>query len=191
MQKLNLKDVTLIAVTGKNLEGHLEALTKSMEQIEFGATVLVWKNFETIDDWNEYIIHHLKDHFATSHCLLIHQDGYVIHPELWKNEWLDYDWCSSPWPLSNDSFSYRTPKGKLVRVGNSVGLRSKKLCELISTRPMDYHYGNNNEDGQICVWERDWLEEQGCKFMPFEEALIFGRETLLPEYTGNTFLFHK
>jgi len=191
MSKINLPDVTLIVVSGKDLEGHLNAIEKSTQGINFGAVVMVAKQFETIDDWNEYIIYHLKDHFNTSHCLLIHADGYVISPEMWKDEWLQYDYAGSPWPLPIDDFSYRDEEGELQRVGNSVGLRSKKLCELIATRPWKSYYGNSNEDGFISCHNRKWLESQGCKFMPFEEALLFGRETLLPEYTGDTFLFHR
>ena len=64
--------------------------------------------------------------------------------------------------------------------------------DLVATRPMEYHYGNNNEDGQICVWERDWLEQQGCKFATFEQALKFGKETELPENKNlETFIRHK
>ena len=79
-----------------------------------------------------------------------------------------------------------------MRVGNSVSLRSKKLMDLVATRPMEFHYGNNNEDGQICVWERDWLEEQGCKFATLEQAVYFSKENELPENKGiKTFAFHQ
>ena len=189
--KINLPNVSLIAVTGKDLQGHLKAIELSRQGIEFGAVLLVNKEFKTIDDWNEFIIYHLKDIFTTSHCILIHADGYIIHPELWKDEWLKFDYAGSPWPLPQDDFSYRDEEGEIQRVGNSVGLRSKKLMELIATRPWKSYYGNTNEDGFISCHNRKWLESQGCKFMPFEEAIYFGREADLPENKGlDTFLFH-
>lgn len=190
---LRLPDVTLIALTSRKFEEHGRALDKSCVGIEFGAVKLIGRqDIKSIDDWNRVIIKDLYKYVDTSHALLVHADGYIINPHLWKDEWLKYDWCSSPWPLPTDDYSYRTPSGKLVRVGNSVGLRSKKLMELVASRDMEYHYGNNNEDGEVCVWQRDWLEEQGCTFMPFEEALDFGKEHELPEHKGrDTFLFHS
>lgn len=189
--KISLPDVSLVVVSGRDFSGHIQAIAASTEKIEFGAVVMVMKEFETIDEWNEYIIYHLKDHFSTSHCLLIHADGYVIHPEMWKDKWLQYDYAGSPWPLPEDDFSYRDEEGNIQRVGNSVGLRSRKLMELIATREWKSYYGNTNEDGFISCHNRVWLESNGCTFMPFEEALLFGRETLLPEYMGDTFLFHS
>ena len=193
MAKIKLPQVTLICLTNKDFEGHKKAIDKSCEGIEFGDVKLIWdEKCNSINEWNRKIIYELKDYVQTDYAMLIHGDGYIIRPELWKDEWLQYDWCSSPWPLPQDDYSYRTPSGRLIRVGNSVGLRSKKLMELLATRPMEYHYGNNNEDGQACVWERDWLEKQGCKFMPFEEAIHFGKEAELPENKDiPTFVFHN
>jgi len=190
---LKLPEVTLVCITNKDFESHKKALDKSSEGIEWGARKIIWDEGITgISNWNEKVIQDLYKYVDTTHMLLYHQDGYVINPELWDDSWLELDYIGSPWPLPTDSYSYRTPSGKLIRVGNSVSLRSKKLMELVSTRPIELHYGNNNEDGQICVWERDWLESQGCKFATFEQALKFGKEAPLPENIGlKTFVFHE
>ena len=189
---ITLKDITLILLTN-NFEGAKEAVDKSCEQIEFGAIkIIVDLKCNSIDEWNRKIIFDLPKYVDTSHALLIHQDGGVIHPELWRDEWLDLDYIGSPWPLPTDDYSYRDEWGQIVRVGNGVSLRSKKLMDLIATRPMVYHYNNNNEDGQICCWNRQWLISQGCKFATFEQALHFGKEVELPENKGkDTFLFHS
>ena len=64
--------------------------------------------------------------------------------------------------------------------------------DLVATRPMEYHYGNNNEDGQICCWNRKWLESQGCKFATLEQAIHFSKEHQIPENVGlSTFCFHS
>jgi len=189
------KDVTLAAMIGLNyqVDEHIEALKKSSEQIEFGNILLIQSSsIKDIDSWNRAIIYELPKFINTSHCLLIHADGFVLNPEVWRPEWLAYDYIGAPWPLPTDSFSYRTPSGRVIRVGNSVSLRSKRLMDLVATRPMEYHYGNNNEDGQICVWERDWLEEQGMVFAPLSEALLFGKEHELPEHKDiKSFTFHQ
>lgn len=191
--KLKLPQVTLICLTGKDLEAHEQAVEKSCKDIEFGAVKIIYdKTIKNIDNWNYKIIYDLWRYVDTDFALLIHPDGYVINPSCWKDEWLNYDWCSSPWPLPTDEYSYKSESGKLQRVGNSVGIRSKKLMKLVATRPWKSYYGNTNEDGFICCHNREWLESQGCKFMPFDEAIYFGKEALLPENENiNTFLFHK
>lgn len=192
---IELPQVTLIALTGTNYKRkeHLDALWKSQEGIRFGEVKLIEVDWvKDIGTWNEAIIKELPKYVFTDYCILIHSDGYIINPDVWNDEWLQFDYVGAPWPLPTDDFSYRTPRGELVRVGNSVSLRSKKLIDLVATRPMEYHYGNNNEDGQICVWERDWLEEQGCKFAPLEIAKYFSKEHTIEENKDiKTFAFHQ
>lgn len=192
---IKLPDVTLIALTGLGYktEEHIEAIEKSCEEIEFGAVKLIQlKQIVDIDSWNEAVIYELPKYFDTSHCLFIHDDGYVINPELWKDEWLKLDYIGAPWPLPKDDYSYRSESGKLQRVGNSVSLRSKKLCNLISKRPWKSYYGNTNEDGFICCHNREWLETNGCNFAKLEQAIHFSKEHEIPENVGlSTFAFHS
>jgi len=192
---MNLPQVTLISLIGRDykVKEHEEALEKSSKGITFGAVKLIQSNrIKDISSWNEAVIYDLPTYVDTDFALFVHHDGYVINSDLWRNEWLAYDFVGAPWPLPSDDFSYRTPSGQIVRVGNSVSLRSKKLMDLVATRPMEYHYGNNNEDGQICVWEREWLEEQGCRFAPLEVAKYFSKEHEIPENIGiKTFAFHQ
>ena len=192
---ITLPQVTLIALSGiGHKQGeNAEALKKSCEGIKFGDVKYIQLGkITSIDTWNEAVIHDLPKYIETSHCLFVHGDSEITHPELWDNEWLSLDFIGSPWPLPPDDYSYRTPSGRIIRVGNSVSLRSKKLMDLVASRKMEYHYGNNHEDGEICVWQRDWLEEQGCKFATFEQALKFGKEHTLAENENlDTFLIHQ
>src|SRR6185295_12270179 len=127
---LKLPQTTLIAVTGKDIQGHRKALDKSCEGIEFGEVVMVQKHFNTIDDWSKFIVYNLTDYVHTDYCILVHSDGFIVNPDKWKDEWLQYDYAGSPFPLPSDDFSYRGVIGELHRVGNSVSLRSKKLLDL-------------------------------------------------------------
>lgn len=191
---IKLPQITLIALTGLNYktQEHIDAIKKSCEGIEFGEVKLIQLDkIKDVASWNEAIIYDLSKYVTSDFCILIHHDGYISNPLVWDRSWLNWDYIGAPWPLPMDSYSYRTPSGKLIRVGNSVSLRSKKLMDLVATRPMEYHYGNNNEDGQICVWERDWLEEQGCKFAPLEVAKYFSKEHEIEENRDiKTFAFH-
>lgn len=191
--KLQLPEVTLIALTNKDFEGHKEAVRKSCEKIEFGAVKIIWdEKCNSIDEWNRKIIQDLWKYVDTDYALLIHADGYVINPELWNQDWLEYDFIGAPWPLPTDDYSYRDEEENLQRVGNSVSLRSRALMKLASERAWMSYYGNTNEDGFICCHNRKWLESQGCKFAPLEVAKYFSKEHEIPENIGlPTFAFHS
>lgn len=192
---ISLPDVTLIVLSGLGYQTteNIEAIKKSCEGIEFGAVKYIQDaKIKDIASWNEAVIYDLPKYINTSHALFIHGDSQIINPELWDDEWLKLDFIGSPWPEPRWHGEFMDTLGRIQRVGNSVSLRSKKLLDLVATQFMEYHYGNNNEDGQICVWLRVWLEEQGMKFATFEQALKFGREHTIPENRDiKTFLFHE
>lgn len=191
---LDLPNVSIVCITNKDFEGHKMALDKSCEKINFGSAKIIWdEKCNSIDEWNKKIIYDLPKYVDTDFCFLFHGDGYIIHPELWRDEWLAYDYIGAPWPLPRDNYSYRDEAGEIVRVGNSVSLRSKKLMDLVATREWKSYHGNTNEDGFICCHNRKWLESQGCKFAPIEIAKYFSREHEVEENKDviHTFAFHS
>ena len=192
---LSLPNVTLIALTGKGFPEHDEAIKKSCEGIEWGAVKIVYDyKIDSIDSWNKAIIYELHNYVQTDYAMLIHADGYVIRPDLWKPEFLDYDYIGAPWPLPRDNFSYLTPEGQLVRVGNSVSIRSKKIMELPSKLglPWKAYYGYTNEDGFLCCHNKLTLEQEGVTFAPLELAKHFSKEHEIEENKGlSTFAFHS
>lgn len=192
---LSLPNVTLIALTNKDFEGHKKSIDASCKGVEFGAIKLIWdEKITSIDDWNRKIIYELHNYIDTEYALLIHADGYVINPQAWRPEFLGFDYVGAPWPLPNDSYSYRDAFGNLVRVGNSVSLRSKKILELPSKLGLEWksYYGNTNEDGFLCCHNKHILEKEGCVFAPIEVAKYFSKEHELPENQGiDTFAFHS
>ena len=195
MNKLQLPQVTLIAMTGVKFDEHKKALDKMCESIDFGGVKIVWNDLiKDVDDWNRRIVYDLWKFVDTKYAFLFHADGYIIHPELWNPKWLEYDYCGAPWPLPTDDFSFRDIHGDIQRVGNSVGLRSRKLLKLATDLDLkwrDFH-GFTHEDGWFSVNMRHIYEGFGCKFMPFEESLDFGKEHELPEHKGrDTFCFHQ
>lgn len=191
---LAIPNATLICLTNKDKEGHLNALNKSCEGIEWGAVKLIWdEDITGIDEWNRKMVYELHRYVETDFAMVIHADGYVIDPSCWRDEFLSYDYIGAPWPLPQDDFSYRTPSGEIVRVGNSVSLRSRRLLRLPSELgiPWQSFYGNTNEDGFLCVHHRDLLMAHGVHYAPLEVARHFSREHTITENAGlPTFAFH-
>ncbi len=188
-----LPNVTLICLTNKDFDAHKEAINNSLREIDFGGVKMIWdEHCTSINKWNRKIIYELPRYVFTSHAMLIHGDGFVMEGSLWNPEWLTLDYIGAPWPLPTDDYSYLDEEGTIVRVGNSVSLRSKKLMDLVATRPWKSYYGNTNEDGFICCHNRKWLESQGCKFATLEQAVHFSKEHEIPENQGiSTFAFHS
>lgn len=209
-QKLLLPNVTLAAMTSVKVRQTIKALKYSMRGIEFGQVILIthkkplflpskiqYRYIPQIKDINAFnynMIYEMYKYIDTEFVLLVHYDGFVVNPEMWRKEFLDYDYIGSPWPLPKDDFSYRDYYGNICRVGNSVSIRSKKILEfpVKAKLPWEDDHGFFNEDGFLCCKNKHIIEEHGMKIAPFELAKYFGHERILPEYEGiKPFLFHK
>lgn len=209
---LNLPNVTLIAVSSVKIYETIKALEYSMKDVQYGEVVLVthekprklpsgitYKHCEpitNIDMFNKMMVYDLAQYVNTDYILLVHYDGFVVNPSAWKDEFLEYDYIGSPWPLPSEGHSsYFDAKGNVVRVGNSVSLRSKRLLEYPKAHNLEWRKtpdGDYNEDIFLCAMNKCQMEENGIKFAPIEVARYFGREHTMEETTGmNPFVFHK
>jgi hypothetical protein len=208
--KLSLENVTLVSMTSVNIDETIFALVHSSKYINFAKVKLIShvkpKNLpsnvefcyiEKINNINEYsynMIYNLGNYIDTDYALIIQYDGFVINPNSWKQEFLDYDYIGAPWPLPTDSFSYRDINNKIVRIGNGgFSLRSNKLINLPNkiNLPWEPFHGFYNEDGFICSKNRHIYEQNQMKFAPLELACQFSQEISIPENEGVTpFGFH-
>jgi len=207
---LNLENITLIAVTSVKIPQTVKALMYSCNKIKFGSVKLVTDancvgvpsyievvkcdKISNIDEWNYFIIYELGKYIDTEFAILIHDDGFIVNPESWRDEFLHYDYIGAPWPLPTDSFSFRDINNEIIRVGNSVSLRSKKLIDLPVKLNLEWRpfHGFYNEDGYICVNYRHIYIEHGMKFADIDIAKYFSHETMIPELVGiKPFAFHK
>ncbi len=210
--KLQLPNVTLIAVTSVKIYETIKALTYSMQGIDFGEVVLLthrkpltlpktitYKHIDkitNIDQFNYLIAYDLADHVTTDYIILVHYDGFIIHPEMWRQEFLEYDYIGSPWPLPTTEHStYYDEDGNICRVGNSVSLRSKRFLEFPKKAGLEWRPaadGFYNEDIFLCCMNKKEFEKAGMKYAPISVARLFGREHTMEETKGVTpFLFHK
>jgi hypothetical protein len=212
-QILSLKTVTLICIDGiGNIDPAIKAIGHSIQKINFAKVVLLTpqktslenKNIEIINipkmNWNEYnefVISKFTDYFDTDFALLCQDDGYVSNPEMWTDEFLNYDYIGAPWPLDLKNqlmfnlekgtdlhckpFIKNTPKLKNYnannyRVGNGgFSLRSKKLCEFV--KKFTEKYPEKPEDNIISIYEKEEIENNGMKIAPIEIAAKFSVES--------------
>ena len=142
------------------------------------------------------IAYELGSYVNTDYVILVHYDGFIVHPEMWRKEFLDYDYIGSPWPIPTAEHStYYDANGNICRVGNSVSLRSRRFLNYPKEAGFEWKPaadGVCNEDIFLCCMNKVKFEEAGMRFAPIEVARLFGREHTIPETEGVTpFLFHK
>ncbi len=211
MKKIQLPQVTLAAMTSVKIYETIKALQYSMQGVDFGEVVLIThrkplflpkgitykhtSRLTEIDHFNYKIAYELGDYIQTPFCLLVHYDGFVIHPESWREEFLKYDYIGSPWPIPAGEHTYWDADGNLCRVGNSVSLRSKQLLDFPREAGLKWEPsrdGTYNEDIFLCCMNKHLIEAAGMKIAPMGVARYFGREHTLPENKGmKPFIFHK
>lgn len=213
IKKRQLPNVTLIAVTSINIYETVRALLYSMKGIEFGEAVLVThkkpfylpksihykhtQRLKNIDDFSYLMVYGLGEYVDTDYALIVHYDGFVVHPENWKEDFLNYDYIGSPWrlPREDEEDRYRDINGNICRVGNGVSLRSKRLMKLPKELNMEWKKmdsGLFNEDCFICCENKHIFEQAGMRIAPIEVAKYFGHEQMIPEIEGiEPFLFHQ
>jgi len=219
---IQLPTVTLLALATRDVDATGRAMVFSCQDITFGRCVLVSPYRPTglpdyiehiyiaafpdtpgggiPEEWNKEVFYNLANYFDTTHCLFIHADGYVVNPHKWQDSWLQYDYIGAPWPVI-PPFYTNPVTGEQVRVGNSVGLRSRKLCLLPMATNLPWervdvtptYEGNFHEDNMFSIRWKHIFEEHGCKFPTIDVAVDFSRETELPENAHITepFCFHK
>lgn len=205
-----LPEVTLALVSSIDIDKAIKMLQKSSEEIEFARIKFIshekpanlpsgidFSKCEEIRDTHKYsqiIFKELTTYIDTNFCLLIQPDSCIIHPELWDNSWLEYDYIGAPWAIKDDAYICHDT-GEHVRVGNGgFSLRSKTLMNApwIYQLPLLAEQGYDNEDGNICVYHRVHMKKIGIKFASVEVASRFSFETLVPENVGIIpFGYHK
>lgn len=190
--RLDLPQVTLISATSINIEATLQAIEECQRHVRFaacklltheqpartvqGVEVIFTQRLVTAELYSRLVLNDLADHVDTSHCLVMQWDGYVVNPDRWSAQFLDYDYIGASWPQFTDGRD----------VGNGgFSLRSRRLLEACRSAGFT---PSHPEDLAIARHNRGWLEAQGLRFAP--RALV---DDFAAERRGSpqdTFGFH-
>lgn len=210
-KQIKLPQVTLVAISSVHLYETIRAMKYSMRNVAFGDVKLLShyapfylpsdikfeqiNRLSNVDEYSHFCVYDLAKHISTEYALIVHHDGFVVNPSSWRNEFLEYDYVGAPWPIPKDELRFRDEEGNIVRVGNGVSLRSKKLMEYPLKARLVWektNSGDYNEDCFLCCKYRKKMENDGIKYAPLEVAVHFGREHILPENKNiEPFLFHQ
>ena len=210
-KKIYLPDVTLLAASSVDLDNTQLALRISRLNIDFGAVKLLSHarpshtapNIEYIAippmdfaGYSRFMLEDLYKYVDTSHCLVVQADGFVLHAELWRDEFLEYDYVGAPWPES----VLLQPGSQILcfgsnRVGNGgFSLRSRKLLGVTAQIKFDsLDFPVKSEDLVICHYLYNEMTAKGIRFAPPELAARFAIEAtdnLYGQNIGSVFGFH-
>lgn len=161
MSKLQLPNITLIAVAGNKQAETIASMYKSMARVDFGACVLVTNidiqasginviNVGGLGSWQEYnrfIVKELYKYFSTEYCLICQWDSWVLDANCWLDDYFDYDILGAPGLYTDGRNNYN----------GGVSLRSRRFQEVIAKdKIIDI---TAPEDEILCRLYRYYLEK--------------------------------
>ncbi len=195
---IELNQITLFNLNCNTPEESVKALNYSAKNIKFNKIILISNfcpknltnniNFYKIKPMTqfqsgEFSLREVNNYIDTDFQLQIHTDGFVINPQLWNNQFLQYDYIGAPWPIKEWC--------PINRVGNiGFSLKSKKFLQLCSK----LQYNNFIHDDIMITNTYKWFfVKNGCKYAPVEVAMKFALQSLIPQCEFDltkTFGFH-
>jgi hypothetical protein len=128
----------------------------------------------TVRDYSAFLLHSLYHFIEEHHFLVIQWDGFPLRPELWREDFKEYDYIGAPWGNAPEHLA----------VGNGgFSLRSKKLLNALQGSPLKVDSAlpeSQVEDVLIGKYYRPYLESQGIHFAPRHVAALFSTEDSAP-----------
>jgi len=216
----SLPNVTLISYDNTNDPSRtLKALQYCASLIQFACVIIVCRTYpralgevtmHRVDengyaDAMKWEVSGIKHDVYTDFALCIQHDGYILNPDKWNDDWLNYDFIGAPWPRE----AHPNHPGKSnypYRVGNTgFCLKSKRFIQETAGLQKDFIEKQKSEGSSInwrglggdtfyCQYQREALERKGMKYAPIEVAADFAWEDNIEEFPNgrpDAFGFHN
>lgn len=181
MSKLQLPNITLIIADGLNARRASNVIELCKTKADFGAIKLLTHlevdsphrveimPLKSLVAYSIFCLTELYKHFDTTHCMIVQRDGWILNPQSWNNEWLNYDYIGPLFVQHDDvgsgGFSMRSKRimeASARRIGAWDG--SEAHAQFLQT-----HKARSYEDGVLAMTMRG----EGWIYAPPEEAAKF------------------
>lgn len=184
--KIQLPNVTLVCIdTFSPSRGHA-AIENCLQYADFGKAFLLGRKLKSEEKdyykhqsvyhfpintitskeaYSYFVFKELRKYIITDYVMICQYDGFIINPEAWTDEFLQYDYIGAPWWYDDNH-----------NVGNGgFSLRSKRLMNFLANnlKPI---FGTHPEDERICRNYRDEIEGAGFTYAPEPLAERFSWE---------------
>lgn len=193
---LKLPDVTLVMIETREHDLAQMALEDCERLVKFGGVIVFTdrpaqflradRRVVTVPDWPEKIgwsrcfWRDVALEVRTSHALCIQWDSWVVDPEMWRDEYLNYDFIGAPWWHANG-----------MNVGNGgFSLRSTKLMRFVRRHLATFPCITHVDDDLYCRKYRPSLEAAGFVWADEVTAQQFAFECVRPDSSARHFGFH-
>ncbi len=192
-RKLDLSDVTIVTADCSTPTLAARAMGHCMSLCTFGDAIFFTDRevsggqfrvtpippIRSKTDYSRFILKEMAPHIRTPYVLIVQWDGYVVDPQQWLPEFLQYDYIGARWLHSPDH----------IKVGNGgFSLRSRKLLDVIAAPGFQF-VENEPEDYLVCRYNRDYMDAEGIQFAPESVAVKFSYEYEQPQTPS--FGFHS
>lgn len=200
---IDFPSTTLLCIDCLNVDRAIKVVERCKRLCNFAAIKLLTSlptdyehkveimHLPTLVAYSIFMLKKAHEYINTKHLLIVQRDGWILNPQSWDNNWLQYDYAGA---LFNQY--------DLMGVGG-FSFRSKALMESVSTK-YPYWDGSESEtnriqqivgqyeDGSIAIGLRKQLQKEGFKYMPIEEAGKFcgGGNPNPKYYHSHPFGFH-
>lgn len=187
---LNLPSVTLLCADCVDADRAVRTIAKCTSVANFGAVKFLTHLpsvcpyrieipcLPSLIDYSIFMLKNAVKFVDTKHCLVVQHDGYIINPEAWNSDWLNYDYIG-PIFIQDHAIDARVGSG-------GFSLRTKKLMEFVAKRTPEWDGSPESteavqkklgsyEDGVICHGLRPDIVKAGMKFAPPSAAAKFAQ----------------
>jgi hypothetical protein len=184
---IELPDVSLVAIFTVAHELTRMAVKDCTDHANFGE-VLTFSDhggglpgpFSSMIEGARFSLYEALRQVKTSHILSIQWDGYLVNPDAWTDEFLEYDYIGAPWCWFPD-----------MNVGNSgFCLRSRRLIEHLFEHQDEFPIALP-EDEVLCRKYRPELEKCGFRWAPVGLASRFSFERVAYWPLNQIFGYHN
>jgi hypothetical protein len=179
----DLPQITLIGVDCIDVARLLHAAAICQRSFRFGAVriltslphddpnIIPIEPIMSREAYSSFMVKQINTYVDTPYALVIQYDGFILNPDVWQDEYLNYDYIGAPW---------WEEEGPIVGNGG-FSLRSKRLLALLQQDEAILDPGaldppDAPEDWYICVMIRGYLEARGIRFAPVQLAQQFSFE---------------
>lgn len=195
---LDLSNITLLSINTVNPYEAVKALRYCTREIEFKEVLLFTHEnanyhdiqrikvdeFDNLHGYSDFCLR-LADYINSDYVLIVQDDGFILNPNRWEKEFLNYDYIGAPWPAEQSWIDLQKSRDFMKPGYNQVGnggfsLRSRKFLNLSA---MFLNCEGYAEDAFLCNVKYDFMIKNGIKFAPLDMAKRFSYENPLENWS--------
>jgi len=178
------EDTLKALIFSKNISGIKKAQLISFKDFKHKDVECIRLPYEikNLTDWNFFMMKHLYNFIDTKLMINIHDDGFIINPDAWTDEFLNYDYIGALWPIGG----LPPHVTEDTRCGNGgFSLRSKRFLEICALYCPFYQ--NLPEDVIACRVHKDVFIKHEMKFATDDICAKFSIEyPFMKEYANQS-----